>query len=68
VTDNVLVRLRRGWLALFQREGDGWWLAWTPDGGPSRTYSPGETNLPSDYPGAEDPEQLLAWARHRFGC
>jgi hypothetical protein len=29
------------------------------------TYSPGDAGLPGDYPGGDDPEKLLTWARKR---
>ena len=63
-------RLSDGWLDL-RRDAEGVWrLRWTPDkshpGYPGTTFSPGDAYLPSDHPGFDDPDALIAWGRKQF--
>jgi hypothetical protein len=64
-------RLRSGWLDLHRDEAGVWRLSWTPDPGhadfPGRTYSPGDGDLPTGYPGATDPDALIEWGKRQFG-
>jgi hypothetical protein len=65
-------RLTRGWLDLRQGDAAGAWrLAWNPAPGepdwPGHTYSPGDDDLPMDYPDPADVEELVAWGRKHFG-
>jgi hypothetical protein len=63
-------RLADGWMDLFRDEDGVWRIAWHPDEGklgyPGRTYSPGDADLPPDYPGADDSDKLLEWGRKRW--
>jgi hypothetical protein len=65
--ENMCVRLTRGWVKFARETGSGWRLVWEPDDGPARKYSPQGRDLPPDYPGGDDLEKLLEWARRRFG-
>jgi len=39
-----------------------------PDGEFSgRTYTPGDPDLPNDFPSSNDPDEVLAWAVARWG-
>ena len=48
-----------------------WRLAWSPHDGepdwPGHSYSPGDKDLPSDYPPADDLTALIDWGRRHFG-
>jgi hypothetical protein len=73
VTDDYRTeRLGRGNLDLQQNAETGEWsLSWNPDHGepdwPGHTYSPGDDDLPDDFPGPDDPDALIAWGRGHFG-
>jgi hypothetical protein len=65
-------RLTRGNLDLNLDAATGLWiLSWRPHYGepdwPGHTYSPGDKDLPSDFPAPDDVEALLAWGRSHFG-
>ena len=64
-------RLASGWLDLRRDDQGIWRISWVPDSGhpdyPGRTYSPGDVDLPDDYPGADDPDALVEWGRRRWG-
>jgi hypothetical protein len=64
-------RLQNGWIDLHRGEEGVWRISWAPDEGhpdfPGRTYSPGDPDLPDDYPGPDDVEALIAWGRQRWG-
>lgn len=64
--------LMRGNLDLRRDTETGKWrLAWSPHDGepdwPGRCYSPGDQDLPSDYPPADDLDALIKWGRRHFG-
>lgn len=47
-----------------------WFVTFLPDAKPGaqptgKTYTPTDVDLPHDYPGNNDPAELLAWARKR---
>lgn len=65
-------RLARGWLDLYyDADAGAWRLAWGPDYAepdwPGHTYSPGDDDLPSDFPAAADFDALVEWGRKHFG-
>ena len=56
----------------FDEEGI-WRVSWLPDEPDSRgqlsgrTYTPGDADLPSDFPATNDPDDLMEWAVRRWG-
>jgi hypothetical protein len=64
--------LMRGNLDLRRNAETGTWrLAWSPHYGepdwPGHCYSPGDWDLPGDYPPADDLDALIKWGRRHFG-
>jgi hypothetical protein len=68
--DERHVRVGRGWVHLRRPNGErDWHISWEPphEDFPAVTYSPGDTGVPDDFPETEDADELLAWARERWG-
>ena len=63
--------LMRDNLDLRRDETGMWRLAWSPHDGepdwPGKFYSPSDSDLPSDYPSADNPDALIKWGRRHFG-
>jgi hypothetical protein len=47
-----------GWIRLWQGAGR--------EGYPGHTFSPGDADLPNDWPYTNDPDDLMRWAIARF--
>lgn len=57
---------------MWRNEGEtSWRVTWLPDEGdpdhPGHTYTPGDVDMPRDFPGGDDPDAILAWAKERWG-
>ena len=59
-----------GWIRLWQGADRVWRVTWEPyagrEGYPGHTFSPGDADLPNDWPYTNDPDDLMRWAIARF--